>query len=318
MNSSSPTVLVLAGPTGVGKTGVSIQIANMINCEIVSADSRQIYRFMDIGTSKPSAEILEKIPHHFVNILDPDEDYSAGQYAKEAREVIGRIRERGKTPLVVGGSGLYIRALLNGFFGEDYRDESIRAQLNNRLENEGALSLYSELQRVDPQSAGQSHPNNMKRILRSLEVYYITGKPMSEIQKSGGDPAPFPWIKFGLSMEREDLYERINRRVDQMFKAGLIEEVQDLLKNGYSAELNSLNSVGYKEVIEYLDDNLDLEHCISLVKQNTRRYAKRQLTWFRREPDIHWVAIEKPANFASKIAESVIRQYHSLTVEGSI
>lgn len=318
MNSSSPTVLVLAGPTGVGKTGVSIQIANMINCEIVSADSRQIYRFMDIGTSKPSAEILEKIPHHFVNILDPDEDYSAGQYAKEAREVIGRVCERGKTPLVVGGSGLYIRALLNGFFGEDYRDESIRAQLNNRLENEGALSLYSELQRVDPQSAGQSHPNNMKRILRSLEVYYITGKPMSEIQKSGGDPAPFPWIKFGLSMEREDLYERINRRVDQMFKAGLIEEVQDLLKNGYSAELNSLNSVGYKEVIEYLDDNLDLEHCISLVKQNTRRYAKRQLTWFRREPDIHWVAIEKPANFASKIAESVIRQYHSLTVEGSI
>jgi len=318
VDSRSPTVLVLAGPTGVGKTDISIQIANRINCEIVSADSRQIYRFMNIGTSKPYKETLESVPHHFIDILNPDEDYSAGQYAKEAREVIQRIRESRKIPLVVGGSGLYIRALLNGFFGEDYRDESIRAQLNNRLKKEGALNLYSDLQRIDPQSAEQTHPNNVKRILRSLEVYYITGRPMSQIQKSGEDPAPFPWIKFGLIMNRENLYERINGRVDQMFKEGLIEEVQDLLKNGYSPKLNSLNSVGYKEIIEYLDDDLDLENCVSLVKQNTRRYAKRQLTWFRRETDVHWVAIENPANFSSEIAENVLRRYEPLTLEGPI
>lgn len=315
MDSNSPIVLVLAGPTGVGKTEVSIQIANKVDCEIVSADSRQIYRFMDIGTSKPAREILERVPHHFINILNPDQDYSAGQYAKEAREVIMQIRESGKIPLVVGGSGLYIRALLNGFFGEDYRDESIRLRLNDRLKDEGASSLYSELRRVDPQSAEQTHPNNVKRILRSLEVYYITGKPMSEIQQSGEDPAPFPWIKLGLIMKREDLYERIDRRVDQMFKGGLIDEVQDLLKKGYSAKLNSLNSVGYKEVIHYLNDDLDLANCISLVKQNTRRYAKRQLTWFRGETDVHWTAIENRESFARKIAGNVLRQYNSLTVK---
>lgn len=316
MDSTSSTALVLVGPTGVGKTDVSIQIAKRINSEIISADSRQIYRQMNIGTSKPSKEYLESVPHHFINILNPDKDYSAGQYAKEARTVVRQICERGNTPLVVGGSGLYIRALLNGFFGEDYRDESIRLQLNARLEDEGPERLYSELQRVDPQSSNQTHPNNKKRVLRSLEVYYITGKPISEIQQSGEDPADFPWIKFGLIMRRESLYERINHRVDRMFKSGFVAEVQDLLKNGYSPKLNSLNSVGYKEVVEYLNSNLDLENCISLVKQNTRRYAKRQLTWFRRETDIHWATIEGNEGFASEIAEDLLQQYNSLTAKG--
>jgi tRNA dimethylallyltransferase len=316
VDSISPTVLVLVGPTGVGKTAVSIQIAKKIECELVSADSRQVYRQMDIGTSKPSKEYLESVPHHFINILNPDKDYSAGQYAREARKVVHQIRERRKIPLVVGGSGLYIRALLNGFFGEDYRDESIRLQLNARLKDEGAASLYSELQHVDPQSADQTHPNNIKRVLRSLEVYYITGNPISEIQKSGEDPAAFPWIKFGLIMKRESLYERINHRVEQMFKSGLMTEVQDLLNNGYSPKLNSLNSVGYKEVIEYLNSNLDLENCISLVKQNTRRYAKRQLTWFRRETDIHWETVESEKSLASEIAEDLLRKYNSITAKG--
>lgn len=316
MDSPSPTALVLTGPTGVGKTDVSIQIADRVDCEIVSADSRQIYRYMDIGTSKPTRETLQSVLHHFINILNPDEDYSAGQYAKEAREVIQQIRERGKIPLVVGGSGLYIRALLNGFFGKDFRDESIRVELNERLNNEGALSLYSELQRVDPQGADQTHPNNVKKILRGLEVYHISGKPLSEIQKRSEDPAPFSWIKIGLIMKREDLYERINQRVDEMFKEGLIEEVQDLLKHGYSPKLNSLNSVGYKEVFEHLNDNLDYKNCISLVKQNTRRYAKRQMTWFRSETDIQWATIENPKDFAPEIAENVLKQYKSLTVEG--
>ena len=312
MDSASPTALVLVGPTAVGKTVVSIQIAKKIDCEIVSADSRQIYRFMDIGTSKPSKETQESVTHHFINILDPDQDYSAGQYAKEARETIQQILDRGKTPLIVGGSGLYIRALLNGFFGEDYRDESVRIRLNSRLKDEGAESFYSELQRVDPKNAEQTHPNNLKRILRSLEVYYITGRPMSEIQKSEKDPAPFPWIKFGLIMKREHLYARINHRVDQMFKKGLTEEVQHLLNNGYSPMLNSLNSVGYKEVIEYLNGDFDLGSCNSLIKQNTRRYAKRQLTWFRGEKDIHWATIENPENSTSEIVKDLLGQYNSL------
>jgi len=306
------TALILVGPTGVGKTSVSLAFANKVSCEILSADSRQIYRFMDIGTSKPPGEILNAIPHHFINILNPDQDYSAGQYANDARNVIGQIFKWGRLPMVVGGSGLYIRALLEGFFGNDFRDESIREQLQARLEEEGANVLYAELQKVDPKGVSQIHPNNTKRILRSLEVYQVTGKPMSEIQKSREDPASFKWIKFGLDMHREKLYDRINRRVDEMFRVGLVDEVQTLLKKGYSPELNSLNSVGYKEVIEFLNDRMSLDRCIELVKQNTRRYAKRQLTWFRKESDIHWMQLEKAVGFASKTAELILQQFDQL------
>lgn len=312
MAAKTNTALILSGPTGVGKTAVSIEIAKIVPCEIVSADSRQIYRFMDIGTSKPAEEVLQSIPHHFINILNPDEDYSAGQYANEARIVIERIFKQGNLPLVVGGSGLYIRALLEGFFGDDFRDDSIREQLQARLQKEGADPLYAELQKVDPDAAGQIHPNNTKRILRSLEVYNITGKPMSEIQKSKEDPAYFEWIKFGLNMDREKLYNRINQRVDQMFKSGFVHEVQTLLKKGYSPKLNSLNSVGYKEVIRFLQNEINLERCIEIVKQNTRRYAKRQLTWFRKESDIHWVQLDKAADFAAETAGRILKLFDQL------
>jgi tRNA dimethylallyltransferase len=306
------TALIIVGPTGIGKTEVSLEIAKHVSCEIVSADSRQVYRFMDIGTSKPSKEVLCNIKHHFINILNPDQDYSAGQYAKEAREIINQIFNRKYAPLVVGGSGLYVKALLEGFFGDDFRDESVREQLQNRMDENGTEHLYAELQKVDPQSAVAIHPNNTKRILRSLEVYYITGQPISRIQTSRKDPAPFPWIKFGLTMKREKLYERINQRVDKMFQDGLVEEVQNLLKKGYSSELNSLNSVGYKEVINYLNNKMDLGECTHFIKQNTRRYAKRQLTWFRKEEDINWVIIENPENFTSQIANSILEQYNRL------
>lgn len=310
MNFSHDTALIIVGPTGIGKSEVSIEIAKHLSCEIVSADSRQVYRFMDIGTSKPSREVMRKIQHHFINILNPDQDYSAGQYAQEAREIIDQILNRGNTPLIVGGSGLYVKALLEGFFGEDFKDELIREQLRNRLKENGQEPLYTELQKVDPQSAEEIHPNNVKRILRSLEVYYITRKPISQIQNSKKDPARFPWIKFGLTMKREKLYERINQRVNVMFKDGLVEEVQNLLKKGYSSGLNSLNSVGYKEVINYLNNKMNLENCIDLIKQNTRGYAKRQLTWFRKEEDINWVTIENPENFTSQIANSILEQYN--------
>lgn len=310
------SALIIVGPTAIGKTDVSVEICKQKPCEIVSADSRQIYRFMDIGTSKPPKETLRSIPHHFIDILNPDEDYSAGQFAKDAREVIQQMLQRNKIPLVVGGSGLYIRALLEGFFGDDFRDGSVREQLANRLKDGGADALYAELQRVDPRGAEQIHPRNVKRVMRSLEVYHITGKPLWQIQKANKDPAPFPYIKFGLQMPREKLYERINLRVEQMFEAGFVDEVKDLLKNGYSPRLNSLNSVGYKEVIDYLNHEIDLERCIELVKQNTRRYAKRQLTWFRKESDIHWVSMSSPPS----TAETILKKFEQLQMnrEGNI
>ncbi|MFQ5583149.1 MAG: tRNA (adenosine(37)-N6)-dimethylallyltransferase MiaA [Calditrichia bacterium] len=306
----NPTVLILLGPTAVGKTAIALAIAGKIDCEIVSADSRQVYRYMDIGTAKPRGEILKKIPHHFIDIIDPDQDYSAGQFANEARQVIRQILKKGKIALVVGGSGLYLRALLEGFFGGDIRDEKIRSRLNERLQREGAEKLFRELSEVDPPLAAVTHPNNVKRVLRGLEVYLASGIPLSQIQKKQKDPAPFAYKKFGLTMERKQLYERINHRVEEMFEQGLINEVRDLLKKGYSEKLNSLNSVGYKEAIDYLKGHTDLRTCIERVKQNTRRYAKRQFTWFRAEKDIHWVSIEPANDYIDTAAREILDQFN--------
>lgn len=284
--------MVLCGSTGVGKTALSKAIAERVPAEIVSADSRQIYRYMNIGTAKPPQSLLEQVPHHFINILNPDQDYSAGQYAKAARPVIQKILKMKKLPLVVGGSGLYIRALIEGFFREDIKDPSLREKLRARLEREGIDSLYRELQEADPTAAEKIHPNNTRRVIRALEVYYAARTPISKIQQENPDPAPFRAVKIGLNMERKKLYDRINERVETMFEEGLVEEVRHILDLGYSPELNALNSVGYKEVLAYLQGGIDLFNCKELVKQNTRRYAKRQLTWFRAEKDIHWIEME--------------------------
>ena len=265
---------------------------------------------MDIGTSKPSKDITNKLPHHFINMIDPDQNYSAGQFANEAHRVIENILDQEKTPLVVGGSGLYLRALLNGFFSQNVRDEEIRKQLHTRLENEGAAKLYEELGKVDPVSAKKIHPNNTKRVIRALEVHSVSGKPLSELQKGKKDPALFPYIKFGIIMEREKLYKKTNYRVERMFEKGLVQEVEQIISMGYSKNLNSLNSVGYKEAIEYLEGKTDLETCIEQVKQNTRRYAKRQLTWFRAEKDVHWVSIDPSNDYISGAAEYILNQFN--------
>jgi tRNA dimethylallyltransferase len=264
-NNSFNTVLVLLGPTGVGKTALSKAIAEKVLLEIVSADSRQIYRYMDIGTAKPSLALQKQIPHHFIDILEPDEK--------------------------VGGSGLYIRALIEGFFQEDIKDSQLREKLQTRLKREGSGALYDELNRVDPAAAKEIHPNNTRRMIRALEVFYTAGIPISEIQEKNPDPAPFRAIKIGLAMERKKLYAKINQRVEMMFEEGLVEEVRRILNMGYPPEINALNSVGYREVIAYLRGDIDLFTCKELVKQNTRRYAKRQFTWFRKEQDITWMEI---------------------------
>ncbi len=285
-------IVVILGPTGVGKTDLSILISKEIPVEIISADSRQIYKLLDIGTAKPSPQILNEIPHHFINYLDLDQYYSAGQFGKEARSKIMQIFARGRIPLIVGGSGLYIRALLKGFFNGNVVNLEIRQSLQKRLEEEGSKALYKELLELDRESASKIHPNNSKRVLRALEVCLVTGKKFSNLQKKKSSPIPYRILKFGINKSRNKLYQDINSRVDLMFQNGLVSEVTRIIELGYDINLNSINTVGYKEVIRLLNGEIDQNKCIEQVKQNSRRYAKRQLTWFRTEKNIQWYIIE--------------------------
>ncbi|MHB2156239.1 tRNA (adenosine(37)-N6)-dimethylallyltransferase MiaA [Calditrichota bacterium GD2] len=296
----------IVGPTAIGKTFLSALLAEKIKVEIISADSRQIYRFMDIGTAKPEAEFRRQVTHHFIDIRDPDEYYSAGLFGKEARTTIANIFARGRVPLVVGGSGFYIKALVDGIFELDAKDEKIRQQLNERLERDGLRALYDDLKKIDPGYAAKISPNDRQRILRSLEVYFVTGKPFSYFHQQKPEAADFKPVFWGLDMERKALYQRINERVDQMLTEGLLDEVKTLLEKGYSPQLNALNTVGYKEAIAYLQNRLSYEEMAEQIKRNTRRYAKRQLTWFRADQRIQWTRVDSPETFrelAKKIAD---------------
>ena len=282
-------ILVIAGPTASGKTAVGIELAQRLNGEIISADARQIYRFMDIGTAKPTAEERAAARHHLIDFINPDEDYSAGQFAEDASAVIGDILRRGKMPIVVGGSGLYIRALFDGFSPMPKIPIEIRA----RLKEEGRDCLpilYERLCEVDPEWAAKIQPTDTQRILRGLEVYEASDKPLSEHQKV----PPTPPIRqaasyFGLYWEREALYERINTRARLMFEKGLIEEAKSLRDRGYTPDLNALNAFGYREIFQYLDGETTLDRALADLQQGTRRYAKRQMTFFRGDKRFRWV-----------------------------
>lgn len=300
--------LILVGPTAVGKTHMGTLIAEKLPVEIVSADSRQVYRYMDIGTAKPSQEILRLIPHHFIDILKPDEHYSAGIFGNQARKVIDEIFSRNKVPLVIGGSGLYIKSLLSGFFGEDVRDEKIRESLHKRLETEGSDSLHHDLAKVDPEAAQKIHPQNSQRLVRALEVYLASGIKISDLQKRSLPPPSFAVLKFGLIKNRLKLYQNINDRVDAMFRKGLLAEVAHILDMGYESNLNSLNTVGYKETIEYLNGKLDFDECVEQIKRNSRHYAKRQLTWFNADSEIQWLEVETGEDF-EKAADEIVTSY---------
>ena len=300
-------VPIIVGPTAVGKTALSLYLAELLPIEVISADSRQIYRYMDIGTAKPPKEVLQKIPHHFIDICDPDEYYSAGRFGQEARRTIERLLRPGKQPVVVGGSGFYIRALVDGIFEVEARDEKVRRQLNKRLANEGLASLYAELQTVDPQYAQKISPTDKQRILRSLEVYLVTGKPFSYWHRQKTTPAPFPVRFWGLNSERSQLYARINKRVDAMLQDGLEAEVRRLLEMGYALDLNALNTVGYKEVIAYLQGKISREEMIEQIKRNSRRYAKRQLTWFRADKRIDWHRVEREEDL-KQLAKQIMKE----------
>ncbi len=292
MDNNPRKAIVIVGPTASGKTSIAVNLAKQIDGEVVSADSRQVYRYMDIGTAKPAAEEMDGIPHYGFDIVDPDEWYSAGRFANEAREWIADIFDRDKTPIIAGGSGLYIQALVDGFFEGDIKDPDVRENLEHRLEKEGLTALYDELKKIDPAYSEKTLPNDRQRILRALEVSTVAGVPFSQFHERKHNKAKFETTWFGLEWSREILYERINQRVDIMLNHGLLAEVKDLLDRGYR-DTNALKSVGYEEIISFLDGNLtSIEEASDLVKQNTRHYAKRQWTWFRRDQRINWIDCE--------------------------
>jgi tRNA dimethylallyltransferase len=272
---------LLIGPTAVGKTTVSLEVAQCLNGEIVSADSRQVYQLLDIGTAKPSAAQLAAIPHHFVGELKPDESFSAGQFARAAESRIGEIQARGRMPLVVGGSTLYTDALVRGFSEIPDVDPDVRNELNLRLLDEGPGRLYIELQAVDPVSAATMDESKSQRIVRALEIYHGTGTPLSEFHASR-QPSAFSYSGVILTRPRADLYARIDARVDEMLLQGLVAEVEGILASGISSTANALRTIGYREVIAHLNGEIDYPEMVRLIKRNSRRYAKRQITWFNR------------------------------------
>lgn len=287
-------VPIIVGPTAVGKTGLSLTLAQRIrDIEIISADSRQIYRLMNIGTAKPTPAELALAPHHFIDIKNPDEHYSAGKFGREARQTIDALLGENKKAIVVGGSGLYIRALVDGFFEKQVSDPSVKARLKQEMADKGIAFLFDKLQQIDPIAAERLHPNDGHRIVRALEVYELTDTPLSSFQQQQSQPADFEPIFIGITMEREQLYQRIEQRVDRMIEAGLVAEVEQLRFLGYHSSLNSMQTVGYREVFDYLDNNYDFNEMIRLIKQRSRNYAKRQFTWFRKDKRIRWVDIDE-------------------------
>jgi tRNA dimethylallyltransferase len=308
--SSLPRVLVIVGPTASGKTPLALLVAERLTGEVISADSRQVYRYLTIGTAKPSSLDLKRICHHCVDILDPSEEYNAGLFGEDATIIIRDIVHRNHTPILVGGSGLYLKAVIDGLFSGPGKDAETRFQLEERLKNEGAESLLEVLQHVDPVSGEKMSPTKPRRIIRALEVYYATGKPISEFHAEQERKPEFNFIQMGLAWERKELYERIDTRVGLMIEQGLVREVEELQKKGFAKTLNALNTVGYKEIFDYLEGRMSLQEAGSLIKRNTRRFAKRQLTWFRADKRIHWLSVNGQTDF-KKLAEKIVRLFES-------
>ena len=285
----SPLICIV-GPTAVGKTETAIQLAQHLDAEIVSLDSRQIYRGMDIGTAKPTPDQQRAVPHHLIDCVEVDQPFSVAEYQRLADTAIAEIQERGKRTMAVGGAGLYFRGIIDGLFDGPGADAEIRSKFQREADEHGNVALHERLRRCDPEAANRVHPNNLVRVIRALEVYELTGKPISAFQQQWETNEPrYPFRAFGLNMPREVLYRRIEDRVDQMVEIGLIEEVKWLLDQGYPRNCIAMQSFGYKELIDYLDGMRTFDEAISLLKQNTRQFAKRQLTWFRNDPRIEWL-----------------------------
>ncbi len=297
-------VIILLGPTGVGKTEVSILFANALDTEIISADSMQIYKGMDIGTAKPSRKQREEVKHHMIDIVEPSESYSVGRYIEDVMPVIEALHRKGKIPIVAGGTGLYIKAMTRGIFSGPSADWKLREELAS-LEEGQSGALYSYLQKLDQEAASKIMPADTRRIIRALEVCLKTKKGISEFQQKLTTPLPYEFIKIGLRRERKELYRMLEARVDKMIEAGLVDEVKKLIAihpftpfrdeslTGFTDSpihhLSSMQAIGYKEIAMYLNGEIPLEEAIRLIKRSTKRYAKRQYTWFNKEEDTHWI-----------------------------
>ena len=285
-------LLVIVGPTGVGKSDVALSLLKKVKGEIISADSRQIYRGMNIGTDKVSKEIRERFPHHLIDIVDPDEIFNAAQFGERAKLIIERLQKKDKLPILVGGSGLYVRAVVDGIFAGPGANWQLREKLKVKVKIKGSESLYRMLKEVDEVSASRIHPNDERRIIRALEVYKTTGKPISHYQKQSPSPLSHT-VMVGLKWERATLYRIIEQRVDKMLEQGLVDEVKSLLEKGYGEDLPSIQGVGYRQIAGYLKGRYSLEEAVRLVKRDTRRLAKRQLNWFKRDSRIIWIKREQ-------------------------
>ena len=287
---NKPKVIVICGPTASGKTALSIELAKRINGEIISSDSMQIYKDMNIGTAKPTTEEMQGIKHYLLDFVEPNQRYSVAEFKKDAERAIEEILQKGKVPIVVGGTGLYVDSLI---YGIEYQtiefDENYRKELENRAENEGLDLLYKEAQKIDPQAIKKISANDQKRILRILEIYKATGKNKTEQEiESRKNGVKYDYKVFAIDMNREDLYDRINKRVDIMLENGLIEEVKQLLEK-YDQFPTAMQGLGYKEVVEYLQGKTSEEEMIENIKRETRRYAKRQITWFKKNKQTIWI-----------------------------
>lgn len=297
-----PRLLVLVGPTAVGKTKLSLTIAEQYNAEIISGDSMQVYRGMDIGTAKATPEERSRIKHHMIDIHDPDEPFSAAEFQERCAELIQGIHERGKLPFIVGGTGLYIESVCYNFqFNEAGSDDAFRREQRAFAESQGAEALHERLRQVDPESAERLHPNDQRRIIRALEIFHVSGERLSDLLKRQKKQSPYELCIIGLTMDRALLYKRIEERIDAMMQQGLVEEVRGLLAQGCSPSSVAMQGLGYKQIAGYLEGHYSLEEAVALLKRDTRHFAKRQLSWFRHMKDIEWVDVSELAEFSTHL-----------------
>lgn len=306
-----PPLIILTGPTAVGKTSLSIRLAQALNGEIISADSMQVYRYMDIGSAKITKQEMEGVPHHLIDVLDPHEEFNVTIFQAMARQALAGIYERGHIPIVTGGTGFYIQALLYAIdFKENDSNGTIRRELEQLGEEYGNEYLHQILYQMDPEAAHQIHANNRKRVIRAIEYYRLTGQPISEHNRQEREKtSPYHFYYFVLNCNRELLYRRIDQRVDEMIASGLVTEVERLKNMGCHRGMVSMQGLGYKEILDYLEHRCTWEEAVRVLKRDTRHFAKRQLTWFRRERDVRWLELEQFNQDQQQVLAYILREF---------
>ncbi len=297
-------VVVILGPTASGKSSLALEVARSFNAEIVSVDSMLVYKGMDIGTAKPGLDDLSSVPHHLIDIVEPDGVFSAADYRKAATLAIEDITSRGRRVVLVGGTGLYLRALLEGIFEGPGRSDELRREFAEAIERDGLCALHAELATVDPEGAERIHRNDETRIVRALEVYHLTGRTITSLQKEHAfSEKPYETLKIGLRKERSDLYDDINQRVDEMMAQGLLDEVRSLLDKGFAGDLKPMQALGYKEMVSHIEGGVELSEAVEALKKNTRNFAKRQITWFGKDRGIRWFALSEKTAIMTAASE---------------